>query len=233
MLRDAPGLELLLLQRSARNGQPGIWVFPGGKVDAADQRAGAAPADDARRAAVREATEESGLFLDSHGLVEISRWITPEIAPKRFDTWFFAALAPADTAVRVDGAEIVGHRWIGPADALRAHHEHALRLAPPTFVTVTWLAEFEKAAEAVRELAARIPVPFRPHIHRTEAGACMVYPGDAGYESGDLEAAGARHRLWAFADPWRYERTQAAQVARSEREASEDQLKANEVNKVG
>src|SRR4029453_15510974 len=104
-----------------------------------------------------------------HGLVEISRWITPEIAPKRFDTWFFAALAPAEAAVRVDGAEIVGHRWIGPADALRAHHEHALRLAPPTFVTVTWLAEFETAADALRELPLRLPEPFHPRIHRADA----------------------------------------------------------------
>jgi hypothetical protein len=36
----------------------------------------------------------------------------------------------------------------------------------------------------------------------------MLYPGDAGYESGELEAPGARHRLWAVGDPWRYERTE-------------------------
>jgi 8-oxo-dGTP pyrophosphatase MutT (NUDIX family) len=206
VLRDALGLEVLLLQRSARDGQPGIWVFPGGKVDAAD-RGGAEPADDARRAAVREAAEEAGLALELGQLVEISRWITPDLAPKRFDTWFFAAISPADAAVRVDGAEIVDHRWLGPAEALRAHHEHALRLAPPTFVTVTWLAEFEKAAEAIRQLSERRPEPFRPRIHRTDAGACMLYPGDASYEGGELEAEGARHRLWAFGDPWRYERT--------------------------
>src|SRR5262249_527041 len=142
VLRDAADLEVLLLQRSARDGQPGLWVFPGGKVDAGDQRSGADPAHDARRAAVREAAEESGLALDPHELVSISRWITPELAPKRFDTWFFAAIAPVDAAVRVDGVEIAGHRWLAPAAALRAHHERALRLAPPTFVTVTWLVEF-------------------------------------------------------------------------------------------
>jgi 8-oxo-dGTP pyrophosphatase MutT (NUDIX family) len=207
VLRDAPGLELLLLQRNARDGQAGLWVFPGGKVDAGDRRGDGEPADDARRAAVREAAEEAGLALDAAALVEISRWVTPEIAPRRFDTWFFAAIAPADTAVRVDGAEISGHRWLAPADALRAHHEHALRLAPPTFVTVTWLAEFATAAAALRELPARRPAPFHPRIHRIESGALMLYPGDAGYESGDLEAAGPRHRLSAFTDPWRYEWT--------------------------
>ncbi len=219
VLRDSPELELLLLQRSARDGQPGLWVFPGGKVDASDRRSGAAPADDARRAAVREAAEEAGLALDVLALAPISRWITPELAPRRFDTWFFAAIAPADAAVRVDGEEIASHRWIAPFAALRAHHEHALRLAPPTFVTVTWLAEYEAAGDALHELPARIPAPFRPRIHRIDAGACMLYPGDAGYESGELDAAGARHRLWALADPWHYERT--LQVARSEPKASE------------
>jgi 8-oxo-dGTP pyrophosphatase MutT (NUDIX family) len=207
VLRDAPDLELLLLQRNARDGQPGIWVFPGGKVDEGDRRHGADPTEDARRAAVREAAEEAGLALDADQLVEISRWVTPEIAPKRFDTWFFATVAPVGAAVRVDGAEISGHRWLAPADALRAHHEHVLRLAPPTFVTVTWLADFKSAADALRELPTRMPTPFHPHIHRGEAGALMLYPGDAGYESGDPEAAGPRHRLSAFADPWRYERT--------------------------
>jgi 8-oxo-dGTP pyrophosphatase MutT (NUDIX family) len=207
VLRDAPGLELLLLQRGAQGGAPGPWVFPGGKVEAPDCRSGADPAEDARRAAVRETAEEAGLALEAGALCTISRWITPEISPKRFDTWFFAAIAPAGAQVRVDGVEMIGHRWLAPADALRAHHEHALRLPPPTFVTVTWLAEFASAAEALRVLPARMPDPFRPRIHRLEAGALMLYPGDAGYESGQLEAAGARHRLWALADPWRYERT--------------------------
>jgi 8-oxo-dGTP pyrophosphatase MutT (NUDIX family) len=206
VLRDAPGLEVLLLQRCARNGEPGAWVFPGGKVDAPDRRDGADPAADARRAAVRETAEEAGFALAADGLSVISRWITPEISPKRFDTWFFAAIAPADAQVRVDGAEIVGHRWLAPGDALRAHHEHAIRLAPPTFVTVTWLAEFASGEEALRVLPARMPDPFRPRIHRGETGALMLYPGDAGYERGEPEAAGARHRL-VIADPWRYERS--------------------------
>jgi 8-oxo-dGTP pyrophosphatase MutT (NUDIX family) len=222
VLRDASALEVLLLQRCARNGEPGAWVFPGGKVDAPDCRSGADPADDARRAAVRETAEEAGIALDADALTAISRWITPEISPKRFDTWFFAALAPAGAQVRVDGAEMIDHRWLAPAAALRAHHEHAIRLAPPTFVTVTWLAEFASAAQALDVLPGRMTDPFRPRIHRVPTGALMLYPGDAGYESGEIEAAGARHRLWAVADPWRYERTQAPRSgARSEPQASE------------
>lgn len=206
MLRDAPDLELLLLQRVPREGKPGPWVFPGGKVETPDRRAGADPAEDARRAAVREAREEAGLLLVADALAPISRWITPSVSPKRFDAWFFVTAAAPDASVTVDGVEIGGHRWLAPADALHAHHAGELRLAPPTFVTVSWLAEFRAAAEAVRALPGRRPPPFHPRIHRVEEGACMLYPGDAGYERGELEAPGARHRLWALAAGWRYER---------------------------
>src|SRR5512145_1879842 len=139
VLRDAgASLELLLLQRATREGTPGPWVFPGGKVEARDRRAGDPDLFDARRAAVREAAEEAGLALDPDALVAISRWITPEISPQRFDTWFFLAQVEPGVRVRIDGAEMSDHRWLAPEAALAAHHEHAIRLAPPTFVTVSW-----------------------------------------------------------------------------------------------
>lgn len=209
LLRDAaPGLELLLLQRAPRaDGRPGPWVFPGGKVEASDRAAAADVARAARLAAVRETHEESGLVLAPDALVPISRWITPEIAPRRFDTWFFLGAVDPGAAVRVDGGEIVAHRWLPPAHALEAHRDRALRLAPPTFVTVTWLAEHRRAAEALRALATDEPTTFRPRICPRPEGACMLYPGDAGYEAGDPDAPGPRHRLWALADGYRYERS--------------------------
>lgn len=206
VLRDEPRFEFLLLQRRSRPPRPGAWVFPGGKVEAGDRRPGDSDAVDARRAAVREAAEESGLALETDALCEIARWITPKIGEKRFDTWFFATAIPGDAEIRVDGEEIAHHRWLTPDDALAEHHARSLRLAPPTFITVSWLAEFGNAADALRELPERLPPPIHPHIHRVGDGACMLYPGDAGYENGELDAPGARHRLWAQGEPWRYER---------------------------
>ena len=75
----------------------------------------------ARRAAVREAEEEAGLRLDGGSLISISRWITPKISPKRFDTWFFLGQINVDDKVTVDGGEIRGHRWLRPVEALEAH----------------------------------------------------------------------------------------------------------------
>jgi len=209
LVRDAePALELLLLQRAPRaDGAAGAWVFPGGKVEPRDRPRAEDEREAALRAAVRETHEEAGLALEAPSLVTISRWITPEVAAKRFDTWFFLGAVPSHEAVRVDGSEIVDHRWIQPYTALEAHHAGEIRLAPPTFVTVTWLAEHRRAAEALSVLGRAETLTFRPNICRIQDGACMLYPGDVGYESGDVEASGPRHRLWASPDGYRYERT--------------------------
>jgi 8-oxo-dGTP pyrophosphatase MutT (NUDIX family) len=210
VVRDgALGLEVLLLERVSKPGNPGTSVFPGGRVEASDRSGGAL--DDAafRRAAVRETREEAGLELRAEALLPISRWITPELAPRRFDTWFYFAALRADAAVRVDGDEIARFRWLEPASALDAHHRREIRLAPPTFVTVSWLRGLGSTAAARAQLAPAAPLTFRPRICRMGDGACMLYPGDAGYEAGDPDVAGPRHRLWALAGGWRYERDES------------------------
>ncbi|HVH20572.1 MAG TPA: NUDIX hydrolase [Myxococcota bacterium] len=207
VVRDAkPCFELLLLERTPRDGEPQPWVFPGGKVDAADLRGGEDEVAAARRAAVREALEEAGLTLDVASLLPISRWITPEISPKRFDTWFFLAPLRGSAAVRVDGGEIQGHRWLSPREALALHEQKTLRLAPPTYVTVTTLAAYDGVETALHGCASCELPTFRPRIVRIGEGAVMLYPGDAGYDAQDADRPGPRHRLWALAGGWRYER---------------------------
>ncbi len=40
---------------------------------------------------------------------------------------------------------------------------------------------------------------------RAETGPVAVWEGDAGYESGDLDRPGARHRLYMGRGAWRYD----------------------------
>ena len=199
-------LELLLLERTPRDGEPGPWVFPGGKVDAADLRPGEDAVAAARRAAVREAQEEASIALALESLVPFSRWITPEISPKRFDTWFFLAPLRGTTEVCVDGSEIQAHRWVSPADALTLHHERSLRLAPPTFVTLSTLLGKRSVVDAVAAAREAAPLAYLPRVVRVAGGACSLYPADAGWELRDPTLAGPRNRLWMLESGWRYER---------------------------
>ena len=112
--------------------------------------------------------------------------------------------------MRVDGGEICHHRWLRPAAALDGYRRGEIPLAPPTFVTVTWLSEHERSEAALDALAAAPLVTFRPRICGTPEGVCILYPGDAGYEAGEPERSGARHRLVTRASSWHYERSGGA-----------------------
>lgn len=196
------GLEILLLRRSEVGAFAGMWVFPGGRVDEADR------GDDDRRraarAAVREAEEEVGLRLRPDSLVTWSHWTPPESAPVRFTTWFF--IAPWDgSEVRVDGREIVEHRWLTPDAALAA----GLPMAPPTIVTLHEIHEAGRP-EAVWAGPVAPPAYVTRPSRRADGTAVLLWHGDAGYESGDADAPGSRNRLVmpdGLAGPrWTYER---------------------------
>jgi 8-oxo-dGTP pyrophosphatase MutT (NUDIX family) len=209
LLRDVPngGVETLMVRRSSKlEFAGGMWVFPGGRVDPEDIPPDGDVIEAARRAAVREAREEAGLVVDAGALVPFAHWVPPRVAAKRFATWFFLGPAPVG-AVTVDMGEIREHWWIEPADALARRDAEQVELAPPTWVTLHRLAEYPDVAAAIADARAREPEFFETHIARVEGGAAALWEGDAGYESLDGDAPGARHRLWMLPSGWRYERT--------------------------
>jgi 8-oxo-dGTP pyrophosphatase MutT (NUDIX family) len=209
LVRDgARGLEVLYLRRSASvDFHGGAWVFPGGRIDPGDYAAERPDDVDAaaRRAAVREAREEAGLVVDPTMLHHFAHWTTSLGAPKRFATWFFAGRA-GDGDVQVDGGEISDHRWLRPDEALAAQRAREIELPAPTFVTSLALSTVATAGEALARFASRPPERFRPRICAHAEGRVSLYEPDVAYADGDLERAGARHRLWMLRSGWRYER---------------------------
>jgi 8-oxo-dGTP pyrophosphatase MutT (NUDIX family) len=90
-----------------------------------------------------------GLILRTDLLTPWARWITPEVSPRRFDTWFFAAaLPPGQTATaapegfgnHADPGESESGTWLRPAAALEAARDGQITLLPPTAVTLGELA---------------------------------------------------------------------------------------------
>src|SRR5262245_9009319 len=211
LLRDAPdaGLETLMVRRSSKlEFAGGMWVFPGGRVDPGDVPSDGDVIEAARRAAVREAREAADLVVDADALVPFAHWVPPPVTAKRFATWFFLGPAP-EGAVTVDMGEIRDHRWISPANAITRRDAEEIELAPPTWVTLHRLAGYEDVAAAVADAGAREPEFFETHIARIEGGVAALWEGDAGYDTNDGGAPGARPRLWMLPTGWRYERTEA------------------------
>lgn len=207
LLRDAGAIEVLLVCRSKRlDFHGGAWVFPGGRVDLVDKTGGLDELTAAKNAAVRETREEVGLEIERDLLVPVSHWTTPEIAPKRFATWFFAAPYSGGD-VRVDGGEIHQHLWLTPQVALERHLQKQIELPPPTFVSLLELTTFANATAALESWRKRKPPVFLPKFVAGTGGVSYsLYPFDAGYESGDPNAPGPRHRLIFAPGKWEYQR---------------------------
>src|SRR5262249_31265530 len=139
-------LEVLLVQRNPEaRFMPGVWVFPGGAVDAGDGDGEAAH----RSAASRELAEEAAIEVGPDELVAYSRWITPRVVRIRFDPRFSLALAPAHSPPKPDGSETVDAGWFVPGDALEQHHAGELPLVFPTIKHLESLVPFANAEEAL------------------------------------------------------------------------------------
>jgi 8-oxo-dGTP pyrophosphatase MutT (NUDIX family) len=175
----ADGLEVLLVRRTPdARFMGGVWVFPGGAVDA-----GEGDGDDAHRAAaIRELREEAAIALeDPDELVKFSRWITPAQVQIRFDTHFFLAALPAGQQPAIDGQECIDLGWFTPRAALQAHRAGAIDLVFPTIKHLEQLGEFSSVDDLLAHARARKVEPVQPRVVLEGEVARILLPGEPGY----------------------------------------------------
>jgi len=172
-------LEVLLVKRTPKaRFMGGVWVFPGGAVDAQEGEGDAAH----RVAAVRELSEEAAVTLEKPGeLVKFSRWITPAEVHIRFDTHFFLAVLPAGQQPRVDGEECVDLGWFTPAGALAAHRDGEIMLVFPTIKHLEQLGAFASVESLMSYARGRDVQPVQPRVLVEGEVARIVLPGEPGY----------------------------------------------------
>jgi 8-oxo-dGTP pyrophosphatase MutT (NUDIX family) len=142
------GTEILMGRRAGRHRfMPDYYVFPGGRLDAADYRVtplsplrkevhellcrscGARQAQALAVAAVRETFEETGLLLGElgnegllpslEGLDYVLRAITPPASPIRFHARFFAADAKSLKGELRSNGELLDLDWRSIGECLR------------------------------------------------------------------------------------------------------------------
>ncbi|MBW9110078.1 NUDIX hydrolase [Microbacterium ureisolvens] len=209
LLRDtAEGLEVLMIERPDRGSFAGAWVFPGGKLEPGDRHAAAELEEAvARRAAVRETAEETGLDLDAEALVTLSCWDPPPGLALRIRTWFFVA-PTAGGVVSLSADEAVAAQWLRPADALARHGRGGLTLYPPTWVTLHGLAEHADVESVLGAARLGGVQRFETVARRGGEGPLLLWQGDDEWDPDAAAAAsGSRHRLEIGELPWRYQRT--------------------------
>jgi 8-oxo-dGTP pyrophosphatase MutT (NUDIX family) len=172
-------LEVLLVRRTPQaRFMGGVWVFPGGAVDAHE-----GDGDEAHRvAAIRELREEAAISLeDPRALVKFSRWITPAEVSIRFDTHFFLAVLPDGQEPQVDGEECVDLGWFTPSGALEAYRAGEIALVFPTIKHLEQLSEFASVAELMAYARGREVLPVQPKVLLEGEVARIILPGEPGY----------------------------------------------------
>jgi 8-oxo-dGTP pyrophosphatase MutT (NUDIX family) len=126
---------------------------------------------------VRSALAEGKTFghaLDSLGLEPahdrltlLTRWVTPAMMSRRYDTRFFLARLPAGQSVRAQEGEVVDWLWIAP---LRALNEPEVRLVYATRAVLESVAGADATALFARARRQREVQIVEPRMVQTANG---------------------------------------------------------------
>lgn len=136
----------------------------------------------------RDVVQESGGLLMLDDIHPFSHWITPEVAPRRFDTHFLLARAPRGQEPVADGGETVGLEWASPADTIARELDDA-SIIFPTRLNLMRLAESSDAASAIAAASQQPNFTVLPTVRWLDDGTRMaMIPEEAGYGVTELPA---------------------------------------------
>lgn len=126
--------------------------------------------------------------LATSALMPWSHWVTPVGLPKRFDTLFFVARAPAGQVPEVDAGETTALAWVHPPAALAAQARGEFQMEFATLRTVESLLPFATAGSAAllaHAAAFDALPPLHPRLQRGADGRVtgVLLPGQAGYDA--------------------------------------------------
>ncbi len=169
----------ILLSRSA-----GRWIALDGDDGRARRIAAERPRVASGRLSFIDLVEREDLPLAADCLHHFAHWITPEGAPRRFDTHFFVAPMPERQDARHDTVESTDGMWVAPCDALAAYARREIELVPPTIVTLDRLALHADTDEVLEAAANLEVIPVWPKISVADDDVTILYPGDDDYDQG-------------------------------------------------
>jgi 8-oxo-dGTP pyrophosphatase MutT (NUDIX family) len=142
----------------------------------ADARAGLVN----RKLSLAEFLTANHLILRADLLRPWANWLTPEAEIRRYDTRFFLAELPAGQHADGSTTEADHAAWQRPADALTDWRDGRCGLLPPTWVTLSDLAELDSVAAAMA--APRQIDKIMPKVVREDGLIRVVLPGDPSYD---------------------------------------------------
>ncbi len=102
-----------------------------------------------RRLSLADVLHDRGLVLRSDLIVAKAHWLTPVFEPRRYDTWFFAALMPPFQVADGETTEADHADWFVPSELLGAYAAGSALMLPPTVICVEEIRDAPSAAAVV------------------------------------------------------------------------------------
>jgi len=108
-----------------------------------------------RRRTLASLMQELGLCYSAGELHYLTRWITPEYSPIRFDARYFLCEVPAGQIAEPCRHEITTARWIQPAEALGRWRAGEFKMRGPTSTTLMYLARYPECSTLLAKARSR------------------------------------------------------------------------------
>jgi 8-oxo-dGTP pyrophosphatase MutT (NUDIX family) len=124
-----------------------------------------------RQVALADVLRDKGLVLRSDLIVAKAHWVTPVFEPRRYDTWFFAALMPPFQVADGETTEADQAGWVVPEELLREYAAGSALMLPPTVIWVEQVREASSAADFVVH-SESLPLVM-PEVVAGPSGAAM------------------------------------------------------------
>jgi 8-oxo-dGTP pyrophosphatase MutT (NUDIX family) len=135
---------------------------------------------------IADMLESEDLELACEQLVPFAHWITPTFLPKRFDTYFYLAVAPFEQIAIHDGTETVESVWLRPADALSQTKAGQRTMVVATMLNVRRLGASASIADALQAARSQPIVTVLPELIVGPNGRSLRIPAEAGYGESEI-----------------------------------------------
>lgn len=125
------------------------------------------------RLSLTDVLSSEGLVMRTDLIVAKAHWLTPVFEPRRFDTWFFAAMMPGHQVADGHTSEADHAAWFAPAELLEAYVSGDAMMMPPTVVCVEQVRDAASASAFVRH-AEHLPLIVSEIIDTPEGPAMTM-----------------------------------------------------------
>jgi endoribonuclease LACTB2 len=119
--------------------------------------------------------DEDNLEIDGLALMEAGRWITPPMAPRRFDTCFFFAWLEDEQEAEIHSGELAEGEWIRPEEAHEMWKRGEVMFASPMLHIIQSLNTYVHQPDNLKQALVAVPEANRATIRRIEFKPGMFF----------------------------------------------------------